>query len=246
MKRAFLTLALALSLGTVAVAAPIRGETTYAPYKKIVLKAETVAAGTSYLWDFSSEEVEKEEVGGTVYVWAPPGKYRVTLTAINFDKKSVERASFSFTVTGKKPDVDPVDPVDPPPPSGLVKNPRVLIVEESAERTKLPAETIAVILGRPFRDFLNSVAPLDPDGKTKTWRIWDKDVDASNPAVAEYKKLLDRKRTALPWIVIADGKTGAVGFEGPLPKDTASAIALVKKTVAPASARRENGKKGGR
>ncbi|MES2342336.1 MAG: hypothetical protein V4597_11705 [Pseudomonadota bacterium] len=103
----------------------------------------------------------------------------------------------------------------------------MLIVEETAERSKLPPGQMAVILGTPMRTFLDSKTPTGKDGKTHTWDIWDQNVDATN-AAPEAKALLARPHPTLPWIVLADAG-GKVGFEGPLPADVASTQALITK-----------------
>ncbi len=119
--------------------------------------------------------------------------------------------------------VPPVPPVPPGPVSGL----RVLIVEETSERSKLSPGQMAVILGTPMRAFLDSKTPTGKDGHTHTWNIWDKDVDAAN-AEPEAKALLARPHPTLPWIVLADS-AGKVAFEGPLPPDVDQTVALIKK-----------------
>ncbi len=78
-----------------------------------------------------------------------------------------------------------------------------------------------------MRAFLDSKTPTSKDGKTHTWNIWDKDVDAAN-ADPEAKALLARPHPTLPWIVLADS-TGKVAFEGPLPADVDQTVALIKK-----------------
>ncbi len=120
----------------------------------------------------------------------------------------------------------PVPPVPPVPP-GPVQGLRVLIIEETSERSKLPAGQLAVILGTPMRTFLDSKTPFGKDGKTHTWDIWDRNVDAAN-ADPEAKALFARPHPTLPWIVLADS-AGKVVFEGALPADVEATKALITK-----------------
>ncbi len=107
------TLALALlSLSVLsAYGITIKGDKEYNEYDKIVLKASGELKEASYLWDVSGS-AQVEEVGGTLYVWARPGSYSVTLTAIDFSAKKVERTRFNFTVKG----TEPLPPPEPPGP----------------------------------------------------------------------------------------------------------------------------------
>lgn len=115
MRRAVGTVLAALLLAAPAwPAAPkVKGDKVYRPHQKIVLTAEEVTSkAAQFLWDVDGTgEVETEEVGNKLYVWAPPGKYRVVLTAVDFESKKIERARTTFTVTGNGP-----APPDPPGP----------------------------------------------------------------------------------------------------------------------------------
>jgi hypothetical protein len=96
-----------------AAQAKVRGESVYKPYQKIVLKAADVtSAKASFLWDVDGD-ADFVEAGDTLYVWAPPGAYRVRLTAVDFESKKVERARFAFKVEG---DVPPSPPGPGPGP----------------------------------------------------------------------------------------------------------------------------------
>lgn len=159
--------------------------------------------------------------------------------------KDGEQARTDFTVIvgdpppGPGPGPDPPKPPDPPvPPPGPapISGKRVLIVYESADVTKMPAKQQDVLFSRQPRDYLNSVCEAGPDGKTKEWRIWDKDVALDgteevwkNAMTRQAEGLGERKigkRTALPWLVIG-GKNG--GYEGPLPGTVEEFLALLKK-----------------
>ncbi len=124
----------------------------------------------------------------------------------------------------------PVPPVPPVPP-GPVQGLRVLILEESADRNKLPLGQLAIILGTQMRTFLDAKTPTGKDGKSHQWRIWDKDVSADNDE-PEWKAMLARPHPTLPWIVLADAK-GTVAFEGPLPATVDETVSLIKKYAGP-------------
>ena len=213
----------------------VKAEREYAPHRKIVLQAADVtSAKAQFLWDVDGD-ADTVEAGGTLYVWAAPGTYKVRLTAIDFDAKKVERATFSFTVTGKVapgPGPKPDDPPDVKPAGAL----RVLVVYESADASRLPSSQQSVLYGKTFRDALDARTPLGPDGKAREWRIYDADVDLSGEAKA-WRDLMARPRTALPWLVLS--YDSGVAFEGPLPKTVAEAVALLDKPAPRA-------KKGGR
>lgn len=234
---------------TMALGASIKGQVVYKPFDPIVLKAQDITSTKAqFLWDIEGDARVVED-GGTIYVWAPPGKYRVTLTAIDFDSKKVERARFAFSVEGKPvpPDPGPVppdpgpkppDPVPPQPPAPIpVTGFRVLIIEESAERAKLPVAQLKILFDKGVRDYLNSKCVKGADQKTAEWRIWDKDADASGEA-KHWQDALKRPRQSVPWVIISDGKTG---YEGPLPATVEAALELFKR-YAPVSSGEGGGK----
>lgn len=127
--------------------------------------------------------------------------------------------------TPPKPDVKP-DPVTPAEPAPIPeKGFRVLIVYETADLAKLPASQAAALTSSEVRNYLNSACVVGADGKTKEWRILDKDANLSNESQL-WQAAMKRDRKSLPWIVISDGTTG---FEGPLPQNTADVLSLLKK-----------------
>src|SRR5215217_4898738 len=86
--------------------AKVKGDRSYRPYEKIALVADDVPKGAQILWDVDGD-AQTEERDNVLYVWAKPGTYRVTMTAIDFDSKKVTRAKYTFTV---QPDVPPTPP----------------------------------------------------------------------------------------------------------------------------------------
>lgn len=233
------SLALMLLFTVTAAAVTVKGEKTYKPYEPIVLKAQdTISTKAQFLWDVDGD-ASIVEAGDTLYVWAAPGKYRIRLTAIDFDNKKVERASFTFTVSGdpKPPDPGPGPGPDPKPPTPDPDNPapipvkgfRVLIVYESAELSKYSAQQQAILTGKTVRDYLNANCVAGPK-EQKEWWILDKDADVS--AIAKHwQDAMKRPRKSTPWIIVSDG---VKGYEGALPASVADTISLLKK-YAPSS-----------
>lgn len=124
------------------------------------------------------------------------------------------------------PPIPPVPPVPPQPPAPIPADGfRVLIVYESAESGKIPASQQAILFTQSVRAYLNERCAAGADGKTKEWRMWDKDVDTSAETKV-WQDAMKRPRQQVPWIVISDGKTG---FEGPLPGNVADTLSLLKK-----------------
>ena len=123
------------------------------------------------------------------------------------------------------------DPFNPPPIPG--DGLRVLIVYESGDT--LPVGQHSILYGKTVRDYLNATCPVGPDGKTREWRIYDKDVDTTGESKL-WQDALKRPHPSIPWIVISNGKTG---FEGPLPATVDATLELLKKYVAPTAKRKK-------
>lgn len=119
-----------------------------------------------------------------------------------------------------KVDPKPVDPA-PIPVAGL----RVLIVYESADLPKMLPTQSAIIFGAKTRAELNAACVVGDDGKTREWRMWDKDVDTSGES-ALWQTAFKRPRQGTPWVLISNGKAG---FEGPLPANVDDFLTLLKK-----------------
>jgi hypothetical protein len=218
----------------------VKGAANYPPNTPIVLKATDVTGPKAqFLWDVSGG-AKFVEAGDTLYVWAPPGDYTVRLTAIDFDAKKVERATFAFTVDGAPPPgPTPPGPEPKPPTPQPVAGLKVLILEESADRTKLPPAQVSLIAGKPFRDFLDSRCADDPEtGTRKAWRIADKDQDLR--AVAKFYQDAQARAKGQPMPRIVIGSDAGVVYEGPLPANLQEAQALLNK-YRPAAQRRKAG-----
>lgn len=119
-----------------------------------------------------------------------------------------------------EPDPDPDDEPAPIPVAGF----RVLIIEESAERSKLPVGQLAIILGESTREYLKANCTREDDGG-EAFRIYDQHTDVSDDYPV-WKTAMERPRESLPWVIISNGKTG---FEGPLPATPEEFISLCEK-----------------
>jgi hypothetical protein len=93
----------------------------------------------------------------------------------------------------------------------------VLIVEETIDRSALPADQVNVFTSVLIRQ---KVAELGGE-----IRVWDQHVDASHDD-EKWRLALLRPRESLPWIMIAHGKQGHMG---PLPGTVDETIALIEK-----------------
>lgn len=119
---------------------------------------------------------------------------------------------------------EPKPPTDDPLPGFPVGQLRVLIVEETASRSTVPAPQLAILFSAKVRDYLDAKCAVEPDGRTRAYRIWDQGVDAKND-LAVWQGGLKRNRTSLPWLVVSNGTKS---FEGPLPATVDDALKVLK------------------
>ena len=166
--------------------------------------------------DFGDGTSTKTLPAAHVYVTA--GDYKATL------KTPAESASLAITATAGPPTPQPVTTPWATPTDGL----RVLIVEEAANRSRLPATQLNILFSQTLRDHLNAVTPLGPDGKQHEWYILNQNDDTSG--VAKYWGEGVALRKATPWIVISNGKTGT---SEALPNTVEATLALIKKYEVP-------------
>ena len=209
--------------------AEVRG----APGEFVRVPAETTGKAVSwYVVDAGLNlfpiELQKSTLTAVVTT-VRPGRYRLLAYTAKGDAPSLPAVCVVIIGDappgpGPEPGPQPPDPQPGPVPipgDGL----RVLIVYETAEASKLPIGQQSVLYSKTVRDYLNAKCPVGPDGKTKDWRIYDADVDLSGEAKT-WQDAMKRPRSAVPWIVISNGKTG---HEGPLPKSVDEAMTLLKK-----------------
>lgn len=164
---------------------------------------------------------------------APQGAATVAVQTLRIDWEAKKTVTAGHTLAVNV-GVGPAPPGPPGPnPPGPAPGPapiplagfRVLMVYESADLSKMPAAQQAVLFSKSIRDYMNSKCPVGPDGKTREWRIYDKDVDLTAEAKT-WRDAMARPRASVPWIVIS---TGTSGYEGPLPANAAEALALLQK-----------------
>jgi hypothetical protein len=152
-----------------------------------------------------------------------PGRYKIAA----YSDAGGAPAYCTVVVEGEAPKpIDPPPGPNPPPGPAPVGPLRVLMIYESADLAKMPAAQQAVIYGRKVRDYLNAKCEKEADGKTRGWRIWDKDADASAEA-SHWQTAMKRSRASVPFIHILKGDS--IAYEGPLPASADEALALLKK-----------------
>lgn len=165
-----------------------------------------------------------DKLRGKVVTSQEAGQYKVE--AWNAKGDIASDIAVTWVIVGKPSPVPPTPTPTPEPPQPDAPIPlagfRVLIIEEITERDKLPVAQSSILYSKTVRDYLDAKTPLGPDGRTREYRILDKDFVATEPWATAMK----RKRQSLPWLIISDGKTG---YEGPLPPNVTEMMALLKK-----------------
>jgi len=189
-----------------------------------------VAAGDMVNYKVRPKPMKQVISNGVLYFNGLAQSYEVEATVINWDNRKWQVADAVVTFgTQPQPPPKPVDPVVPDVP--VIAPPidgdgfKVLIVYEAMDTTGLTRDQQSAIFGKSLRDFLNAKCVLGTDGKTREWRIWDKDVNTDS-APPQWAKAMKRERKSVPWIVVSNGKTG---FEGPLPATEAAIMELLNK-----------------
>ncbi|MGD9635706.1 MAG: hypothetical protein AB7G28_26350 [Pirellulales bacterium] len=111
-------------------------------------------------------------------------------------------------------------PTPDKPGKGLV----VLIVEETAERAKLPQPQLNILTSDKVRDYLDEHCAKDTEGHP-LWRILDDDAPGDN-LPKPLRDALAKPRDSVPWIGISNGRKGSAGA---LPADVDATLTLLKK-----------------
>lgn len=159
----------------------------------------------------------------------PKGRLIVIASAVVDGKVVSDEQEITIGV-GPAPDPDPQPEPQPEPPQPEPKSPidwpglAVLIVYESGDVGTMPRSQFSSIAGRELRDKLSMLSSRN-EQRQPMWRIHDQHADVSNEQAA-FRDAMARPRGSVPWIVIGNGKTG---YEGPLPIDTPSIVALIEK-----------------
>lgn len=223
-----------LQLPTIKLPAEVKGE----PGQFIRVAAET--NGTEVRWlnldtGLNLFPVDLLRDTKTAVVTAKAaGRYRLAAWTAKGDVPS--EAAVCVVIIGSPGPIPPgPDPTPPGPQPVPVSGLKALIVYETGDASKLPPAQQAVLYSKTVRDFLNSKTAIGPDGKTREWRIYDKDVDMSGETKV-WQDLMKRPRASVPWIVLTDG-AGTVIHEGLLPANVQEMLDLLGK-FAPAQMRR--------
>lgn len=126
------------------------------------------------------------------------------------------------------PGPNPPKPPEPPGPSPIpLDGLRVMIVYEKADLTKLPPAQLQVMYSKEIWDFLERECAIGSDGKTREFRIWDKDTETSG-AEKHWQEAMKRDRKSLPWLLVSNPRKGG-GYEGPLPASVEEMKAVLSK-----------------
>jgi hypothetical protein len=227
---------LLLSLCAALPAAGVKGEKQYAAHEPIVLTATEVSSKSAqFLWDIDGAAKTRES-GATLYVWAPPGKYTVRLTAIDFDAKKVERATFTFSVGDTPPGPGPGPGPGPKPPTpppdgkyGLTKASREGVALVSSPGKAAEAKRLAAAI----RPHAAAVAAGAFDGTAKilegygaaargalaeseraAWKPWSAAVAARMKELDTGGTLAGNNEWAAAFAEVADGLDPPAGKKG--------------------------------
>ena len=224
----------------------IEAASKYEPFEPICLDVKTDApegAKVNAVWRIEAPASYRQKSATEVFVWAPPGTYRVhalvwitrTVTVDGIEGQLLagppQEFNESFTVSGKpppKPKPDPEPGPDPEPEgdspfaeSGL----RVLIIYEVDDVAGYSKEHRSQIYGKELRQWAMANCVKASSGSTE-FRCLDDDVVSGPNADQKWSQALRRPRSQLPWLVVGNGKSG---FEGPLPKTLAETTALLER-----------------
>ncbi len=201
-----------------------------------VAKEEVAAGETLRVRDTFSDGATTRTYKGPLTVYSVravgTGACELVVTPLGL-KSEAEIVTVAFDVdAGQGPQPPPPKPIDPPQPKPVdppapipAAGLHVLVVYESADLSKYPSGQQAAIYAKSVRDYLNATCPAGPDGKTRQWRMWDKDTDATEEQKL-WQDALKRARTQTPWVIVSNGTTG---FEGPLPASADEMLALLKR-----------------
>lgn len=201
----------------------------------------------------SAEPINYKTFKGAKGVWfTPPGKYKCYWYPDHLIFNPQEEGEWVLGVTcavdgqavdplyvkvksGKGPQPPPVPPGPGPQPPGPTPIPapiespdfKALVIYDDADSDGKDKATKIVTSGDWAVYMKGKMKGSDP-----AWRFFPKDVVFPDASHAVWQKAMTRPRTALPWLILSDGKTG---WEGPLPitgdsaANIAATMALVRK-----------------
>jgi hypothetical protein len=157
------------------------------------------------------------------------GRAELIVIPVGATKESDIGRKLIDSLTAPLPPPVPPKPPAPKPSAAPIAGDgfKVLIVIEEMQAQTYPPAQQNAIYGKATRDYLNAKCPVGADGKTKEWRIYDQNVDASAESKV-WQDAMKRERKSVPWIVVSNPQNGG-GFEGPLPTTEAEITALLRK-----------------
>ncbi len=117
------------------------------------------------------------------------------------------------TKSVKKPKVEPTSK----------KEVRVLVVEDTSKRPRLPGPQAAIFTSRAVREYLNEHCHKNEDGSPEFFFLDVHDDVSELPDI--FQQTFKRSRKSDFWFYVTDGKRGT---EGPLPEDSDRFIAILK------------------
>lgn len=171
--------------------------------------------------------------GGTVIVntGLTPGQLAITqIVGSTSGRVAYQKVLVKIGAAPQPPPVDPPAP-DPKPPEPKPPEPtpqpgklRVLIVEETADRGKMPPAQQEILFSLAIRTYIKTACSKHSDG-TPDFRLYDDDTDVGKD-LPWLQSAMKEPRNSLPWIVLSNGSTG---YSGPLPADEAATLELLKK-----------------
>lgn len=224
---------------TQAGAVPITVEGDVVSYVKAVPFKLTAKPGAHfYAWTVPPGVTAAKAKNVLTVTSAPKGTHTFRVTAatvkIDFAAKTFEVVEEDGQIDvslGEAPQPGPTPPgptpPDPPSPAPIPANGlHVLVLYETADLAKLTPQQRLILYSQSIRDYLNAKCAMGPDGKTRQWRLWDVNVDASNEQKI-WQDAMKRPRQGTPWIIVSNHPKG--GYEGPLPASLADALDLLKK-----------------
>lgn len=219
-----------------AVPLDVTGETQVV-VKKLPCLITAAPGADLYFWAFPDAVKAKSVNNVLTLTEAPNGTHKITVLAYtsNFElaadgktiKKTVTKdtGEIDVTVGSVAPTPDPKPPGPTPDPTPMPQGElRVLIVYESEDLPKLPDAQRAIVYSLKVRKALD--AACADDGARKGYRMFDKDIDASGDTKG-WADLMKKDRPALPYVYFTRG--GAIAYEGALPADVPSFLALLDK-----------------
>ena len=156
---------------------------------------------------------------------AEQGKFWITVTAVDFDKKIYSHKQIVVTIGEAPPPPTPPEPQPPNPSDAAINAPglHVLMIAESGD-TQTPPGKLAVLNSAKIRQWCNENCAKD--NASVGFRLYDPD----QPASLDYQHWQDAMklpRTELPWLIISNPGVG--GYQGPLPDSVDETLQLLEK-----------------